>query len=133
MARVTAEEVEEIIEYDDTISLTPFITIANIMVTDNCTGSDYDDTLLMEIERWLSAHFYTIRDQRPASEKAGTVAVSYQYKVDLALNVTTYGQQAMLLDNAGNLAQLNKRIVDGESSTVSISWLGTDYTTEDDE
>lgn len=132
MARVTDAEVEAIIEYDDSIDLTPFILVANIMVTDNCADDDdYDADLLKEIERWLSAHFYHIRDQHVASEKAGTVAVTYQYKVDLALNVTTYGQQAMLLDFNGHLAQLNKRIVDGEAATIQFEWLGQDYSTAD--
>ena len=130
--RVTAEEVEAIIQYDDTIELDPFIEVANQLVTELCTDSDYADDRLTEIERWLSAHFYHIDDQHVADEKAGDVSVSYQYKVDLALNQTKYGQQAMLLDTAGNLAQLNKRILEGESPTVTIAWMGKDYTSDDD-
>jgi len=130
--RVTPAEVEAIIQYDDTIELDPFIEVANQLVTELCTDSDYDDERLTEIERWLSAHFYHIDDQQVANEKAGDVAVSYQYKVELALNVTKYGQQAMVLDTAGNLAQLNKRIIDGESKTVSIVWMGEDYTSDEE-
>ena len=130
MARVGESEVEAIIDYDDLIDLTPFILVANQLVTELCTDSGYDDARLAEIERWLSAHFYHIRDQHVSQERAGEVGVNYQYKVDLALNVTKYGQMAMILDTAGNLAQLNKRIIDGESANISIVWMGEDYDDE---
>lgn len=133
MARVTDAEVEAILDYDDSISLTPFILVANQLVTELCTDSDYTDARLLEIERWLSAHFYSVRDMVVSSEKAASVSQNFQYKVDLALNYTKYGQMAMVIDTVGNLAQLNKRIIDGESATVSIDWLGEDYDTEDDD
>jgi hypothetical protein len=132
MARVTDADVEAIIQYDDSIDLTPFITVANQLVTELCSDSGYSDARLLEIERWLSAHFYHIDDQHVAMEKAGEVTASYQYKIDLAINQTKYGQMAMVLDTAGNLAQLNKRIVDGESASISIGWLGEDYDDEDE-
>ena len=131
--RVTSAEVEEIIEVDSSVSLAPFITVANQLVTELCTDSGYVDARLLEIERWLSAHFVQIREQAVADEKAGTVSQSFQYKIDLLLNQTKYGQMAMLLDTAGNLAQLNKRIEDGKSPTISISWMGEDYDADEDE
>ena len=131
--RVTSAEVEEIIEVDSSVSLAPFITVANQLVTELCTDSGYVDARLLEIERWLSAHFVQIREQAIADEKAGTVSQSFQYKIDLLLNQTKYGQMAMLLDTAGNLAQLNKRIEDGKSPTISISWMGEDYDDDEDE
>lgn len=133
MARVTPAEVEEIIEVDATISLTPFITAANELVTELCTDSGYTDARLLEIERWLVCHFYRTRDPAVDTEKAGSVSVKYQYKLGLMLMETEYGQRAMLLDTAGNLAQLSKQLEDGESATVSINWLGEDYDSEDDE
>ena len=129
--RVTEAEVEAIIDYDDTIELDPFIEVANQLVTELCTDSDYADSRLTEIERWLSAHFYHIRDQHVSAERAGEVGVNYQYKVDLHFNQTKYGQMALLLDTAGNLAQLNKRIKDGEASQALLGWLGIDYNDEE--
>ena len=129
--RVTDAEVKEIIDWDSTISLTPFIEIANSLVTELCTDSGHDAQRLKNIERWLAAHFYHIDDQHISREKAASVGVEYQFKIDLAINQTKYGQQAIVLDTAGNLAQLNKRIVDGEAATVVIGWLGQDYTTAD--
>lgn len=129
--RTTDAEVEAIVEVEDDIALIPFIAAANQLVTELCVDSDYSDARLTMIETWMSAHFYKIRDQAVADEKAGDVGVSYQYKIDLVLFETTYGQMAMALDTAGNLAQLSKRIEEGESASVSIGWLGKDYDTTD--
>ena len=123
--RVTAEEVSQIIEVDSGITtLTPFIATANDLVTELCSGSGYSVTKLALIELWLSAHFYAVRDPRLSSEKAG-VDVAYQHKIDMRLAVTTYGQQAMLIDTAGSLAALNERTGKG-ARTVGVVWLGTD-------
>jgi len=133
MARVTSADVEELIDVDSSISLTPFINIANELVTELCTDSDYTDARLALIEALLAAHFYLMRDQAVDTEKAGSVSVKYQYKIGLMLQQTKQGQTAMLLDTAGNLAALSKRTEDGESASISISWLGEDYDSEDDE
>lgn len=133
MARTTAALVGEIAEVDSTIDLDPFITVANELVTELCTDSSYTDSRLTLIETWLAAHFYQIRDQAVDTEQAGSVRVQYQYKIGLFLQQTKYGQMAMSLDTAGNLAALSKRLEGGESAGISISWLGTDLDTEDDE
>lgn len=125
--RVTETEVEAILDYDDSISLSPFIDAANELVTELCTDSSYSDSRLEEIEKWLSAHFYHIRDQHVSQERAGEVGVNYQYKVDLFFSQTKYGQMAMVLDTKGNIAQLQKRLKEGEASTITLSWLGLDY------
>lgn len=126
MARVTADEVKEIIDVDSSITnLTPFITAANLLVNAECTDSSLSDELLKEIERWLSAHFIAIRDTRSASEGAGSVRISYQYKLGLNLNVTLYGQQCLLLDTSGALARLNKGKVH-----ASVSFVGGDLSDE---
>ena len=109
MARVTDAEVREIIEIDSSITdLTPFITPANLIVTKECTDSSLDAAQLKEIERWLAAHFVAIRDMRSAREQAGQVSIGYQWKLGLNLQVTMYGQQAIMLDTSGALANLNK-------------------------
>lgn len=121
--RVTSEQVQEIVDVDASISLTPFITVANSLVTELCTNSGYADERLALIELWLSAHFYLLRDQVPSSEKAGSVSVNYQYKIDLLFNQTKHGQTALLLDTAGNLALLQKQAKDGPVP-FGVSWLG---------
>ena len=124
--RTTAVAINLIIEIDANISLTPFIEAANALVTECCSGSStYDATRLELIERWLSAHFYTVRDMRAESEKAGSVAEKKQSKVDLGFNTSHYGQMAMRLDTEGGLAALNERILKGKTSAIEFSWLGT--------
>lgn len=127
--RVSDAEVQAIIDVEDVSDdMAPFITAANLLVTAKCSGSGYSTALLKEIERWLAAHFYAIKDPRLVSEKAGTSA-TYQQKVDLGFNVTTYGQQALLLDTAGNLAALNAAVVNKKGGKVGATWLGTAPTT----
>lgn len=128
MARTDSDAVGGIIEVDSNISLTPFIEVANSLVTDLCTNDDYTDAKLELIERWLAAHFYAIRDQRIASETAGPVTETKQYKVGLHLDQTIYGQQAMLIDTEGNLAGLNQRMKGKGPASVGMNWLGSETT-----
>ena len=123
MARTTPELVAGIIEVDTAIDLSPFILPANELVTELCVPAGYSDERLELIERWLSAHFYAIRDPRPVTERAGSVWFTAQSKVDLFLSVTHYGQQAMMLDTAGGLANLNKQKT---RRSLSVHWLGTE-------
>ena len=117
-ARVTEDEVKEIIEVDTSItSIVPFITVANQLVTSECTDSSLTDAILKEIERWLAAHFVAIRDMRRSSEKAGTVAENFQHSLGLNLQVTMYGQQACMLDTSGALLALSK----GSAGTATVT------------
>lgn len=125
MARTTASAVEAIIEVKATVSVTPFIEVANDLVTNVCTASSYSVATLELIERWLAAHFYAIRDPRRESEEADEVAAKFKSKVELGFNVTHYGQMAMRLDTAGNLAALDSRTNKGLATAgVGITWLG---------
>lgn len=125
MARTTPTLVGDIVEVDDTISLVPFIDTASELVTEVCGSAGYSDTRLELIERWLSAHFYKIRDQAVANEKAGPAQTAYQYQVGLGLAQTKEGQQAMILDTKGGLAALSKRTEQGNSQHPGITWLGS--------
>ncbi len=131
MARTTEAAVQGIIEHDSSISLTPFIEIANDLVTSECLDSGYSAARLELIERWLAAHFYAIRDNRVASEGAGSVTTSYQFRVGLNLNVTIYGQQVLLMDTDGNFAALQAQAEGKGPTRASIVWLGK--TTEEQE
>ena len=124
--RTTSAEVQEIVDVESGVDLEPFIIAANELVTECCAGQDYSDTRLAEIERWLAAHFYCIRDARAVSERAGSVGQTLQSKVDLGFDVTHYGQMAMRLDTEGGLAALNERIKTGKRTGVSVTWLGTE-------
>jgi len=123
--RATDDLVNGIIDVDSAISLTPFIAAANALVTECCTGlaEDYTDAHLVVIETWLAAHFYTVRDMRAESEKAGSVSEKFQSKVDIGFSTSHYGQMAMRLDYKGGLARLDNKLKKGIKSP-SVSWLG---------
>jgi len=132
--RTTVSAVEGIIEVDSTTisDITPFIAVANELVTECCASAGYSESRLELLERWLTAHFYAIRDPRVDTEKAGSVSVKYQYKVDLGFNVTTYGQQALLLDTAGGLIELQNALMTGKKKVIpGVTWLGTENWGED--
>lgn len=119
MARTTPDLVAGIIEVDGAIGLTPFITAANALVDEIAEKSGHDADRLQLIETWLAAHFYTVRDPRPTSERASTIEVRYQSAVDLNLNTSHYGQMAMTLDTSGLL-----RAISNGKKRVSAVWLG---------
>jgi len=125
MARTTSEAVAAIVEVDVSISLTPFIEVANALVTECCADA-YDATRLELIERWLAAHFYTVRDMREVSEGAGGVSASYQSAVALGFDSSHFGQMAIRIDTVGGLAALNERVKKGKRVGVVFQWLGTE-------
>jgi hypothetical protein len=124
--RTTQALVEGIIEVDtvNIPDLTPYMTIANALVTECCGSVGYEDDRLELIERWLSAHFYTVRDPRTTSEKAASVSANYQSAVDIGLNSSHYGQTAMRLDTKGGLAALDAASKAGGKKTVQLFNVG---------
>lgn len=133
--RTTSALVEGIIENSESITLTPFISAANMMVTRCCTDltEDYTSDELETIETWLAAHVFTIRDMRPEYERAGSVSEKRQSKVDLGFDTSHYGQQAMRLDYHGGLAKLNEEIKKGKANILITDWLGTEKPTVEDD
>lgn len=103
MSRVTTEEVKEIIQTNMT-DLTPFINVANILVTQKLGASDLDADTLKEIERWLSAHFVSMKERQPISESIGSASMSYAGAYGKGIDETTYGRTAKALDTTGALA-----------------------------
>ena len=127
MARTTSDAVNGILERDATLSLTPFITSANLMVTKHCSGdTDYTSADLEEIERYLAAHFYHVTKTRNDADRAGPVSRTLRSRTGLGLDLTHYGQMAKVLDYKGYLAALDARIKDGISTAIGFNWLGTE-------
>ena len=135
MARTSTALVEGIIENSESITLTPFIDAANMLVTQCCTDltTDYTSAELIIIETWLAAHVFTIRDMRAEYEKAGSVSEKKQSKVNLGFDTSHYGQQAMRLDYRGGLAELNKQAKKGVVKLFVGDWLGTEKPTVSDD
>lgn len=110
MSRCTGAEVKEILDTALTESeIAPFITAANLIVTDMLSSSALSTAMLKEIERWLAAHFVAIRDPRISREKTEEAEATYHGKSDMGLNHTPYGQQVKVLDTTGTMANLGKR------------------------
>jgi len=109
MARVSSSEVQEIVSNPNSVTLTAFITAANILVTKVLGDSGLDADHLKEIERWLAAHFFCVRDPRAAAKGVSNSSVTFQGKTDLGLKHTSYGQQVLILDTTGKLAELGKQ------------------------
>lgn len=129
----TEAEIRKILDVDVSIAdFDPFINAAIAMVTEHCSGIDASSADI--VETWLAAHLICIRDTRPSSEAvtgAAGVSQSFQYKVDLGLACTMYGQTAMQLDPTGGLATWNKKVVSGKAgitTTVGVTWLGEEDT-----
>lgn len=105
--RTTAAAVRKIVKAKASVDLTPFIEAANQLVDDCCSEAGYDSVKERRIETWLAAHFYLVFKPNDLIQIAGTAQHTIESRVDLRLQVTRHGQQALLLDTAGGLAALN--------------------------
>jgi hypothetical protein len=129
--RTSEDQVSAVIDVSSGDDLTAYIDTANTLVTERCTASGYSDLRLELIERWLTAHFYACNRRRTLQEgvSGGANEGFDPIKTDLFFDNTVYGQQALMLDTAGNLAALQNAM-----KTVKIhlpaggkprtSWLG---------
>lgn len=139
----TDDLVASIVETDEDDDLTVFIRSANRLIVRFCAPyliaatppkTLYTTDDLQDIETWLAAHFYACLRRQVRGEQAGTVRSDYESKVDLHLDVTIYGQQAMVLDTNGGLAAWNNTIDNIRAVTAFVEWLGVpDEVTEQEE
>jgi hypothetical protein len=132
MPRTTDELVRSIIDLDEDFDTTPFITDAAALVDEVC-GPYYGEDKLTRIETWVAAHFCAIRAPRKTQlSVGGAITNMYESKVDLGLNLTRYGQQALRLDTGGYLAALDnalkdvKKFLPGGGKKMSMKWIGQD-------
>ena len=110
MPRTTVDLVKSIIFEDDfdIINYDTFIATANMIVNNVvAVNTKYTTTDLQLIETWLAAHLCCINSPRKTQSTISSVQASYEYRVGLGLNLTRYGQQAIMLASYGELANLN--------------------------
>jgi hypothetical protein len=110
--RTTAAEVKQIME-NCTVSdaiVTTLINSANTIVTQVFSDdTDIGDTLLEEIERWLTAHMLASSLSRTTSEeKLGDASVKYTGQWGKKLESTPYGQMCLTLDFTGKMGKIGK-------------------------
>lgn len=122
--RTTAAEVLDIMDSGCTVS-TNIITrliVAASAVVDQVFENDTDigDTLLEEIECWLTAHMIASSVYRTASEEeVGDARVKYTGQFGKKLESTPYGQMVLTLDTTGKMAKMGKS---GASITAITSF-----------
>lgn len=144
MPRTTDEEVRQIIELDDDIDTEPFIEGANEIVTEICASVLQDDGVtpfhtnsrLKLIERWLAAHFAATLGPRAHVEQVGLIRNHFESKVELRLQNSAWGQQALVFDTSGALAAYNNGLdkvtqpefqgVEEPGKKFKIRWLGSE-------
>jgi len=111
MPRVNQAEVKAIISTTE-IDIQPFITAANLVVTNNLSSSGYDVATLKEIERWLAAHFLAVSKEASSTvveHQVGDSRIRYpESSLGAGLKGSRYGHQVLLLDTNGLLAALGK-------------------------
>ena len=111
MERVNSAEVKEIMDNCTTPDATveAMITAANQIVNNVFGTTTHTDELLIEIEKWLSAHMVASTVFRMASdEKVGDASVKYTGQWGKRLESTPYGQMVLLLDTSGKMANTGK-------------------------
>lgn len=120
----TPEEVREVsgttVENLDVHIETAGVIITEYLVPDGRLS----ETVLNTLGKYLASHFAFILGGQVRSETIGATATTFNITTGLGLLSTTFGQQAMLLDFTGTLAQLNSVGVSAGSSTDS----GDQYT-----
>lgn len=121
--RTTQEEVRSVVTSDPNINMAPFIKVASNL-TDRVESQDSDsllsDSLLEDIETWLAAHFYSIRDLAYHEKETGDAKAKFQGKTSMGLDATLWGQQAKTMDLTGTLTRLDT----APRPIASCSWLG---------
>ena len=110
--RATEAEVLEIM-YGTAMTeeeIEPYMVTAYHIVEAWFADAEYSETILTQIEIWLSAHLASMADPNIVSEKFGDAAATYVNKFDLGLDHSRYGQQLRLLDYKGILTGLGAEV-----------------------
>lgn len=108
--RVDNAEVLKIISTSlDTERIDRLIETANLIVNEYLQGEGPSDTLLEEIELYLTAHLVASDDKRTSQESADGLSFRYEGETGMGLESTRYGQHALLLDTTGKLKQISNQ------------------------
>ncbi len=110
--RVTAQEVQHLVTdvgIDD-LDLKLFIEMANLIVEEDLVPATptLSAARLTKIELMLAAHYVVVSDEKGSltSQTTGEATESYHRKTFEGLKMTRWGQQAIVLDITGTLADM---------------------------
>lgn len=120
-------------DYDDVHnpSLQPFVDSATVIVDRVRQGAidkgmDLTAAELELVERWLSAHMYSMSDKPYVSRSTSNSAGAFSGQTGKGFDATLYGQTAMQLDWSGTLKALNI------NARAGAFWLGKNPTDQID-
>lgn len=95
------------------LPLQAYIDTAHVVVEANLAGSGLSEAELIEIEKYLAAHFWAVANPQAESLEAKnfgrSTRVKYRGQSGMGLDFTSFGQQVKLLDRSGRLAALEWR------------------------
>lgn len=121
--RTTVSDVRSVITTDPAIDPYSFIVTASHLV-DHVVSQDTDGVLTAaiqkDIETYIAAHLYALRDPQYRSKSTGSASASFQGQSGMRLDGTDWGQTAITLDLTGTLAALTE----GGPQKVEMHWLG---------
>jgi len=134
--RATIYDVQAVLETDSDIDLYPYIKVASVLTdkVEECAtdrSAALNDEQLHDIETYLAAHLYALRDPQYSSKSTQSASASFQGQTAMKLDYTPFGQMAQVLDTSGCLSAYN---VGARARAV---WLGkppseqTDYEDRD--
>ena len=105
--RVTADDVKLIFQTNMAdANITACITSANALINSQDDLLTLSSALLIEIERWLSAHYASAYDQRISYQSIGDSKFKFQGDYKTSFLSTDYGQRAVDLDSTGTLRDM---------------------------
>ena len=115
MARALLSDVRAILTDDIELTdneLNVFLTTATTLVDAELVGAGLSDALLKEIEKYLAAHFASLKGIRAGISTQRVDDASETYSVAGAnmrsLQGTHFGQAAIALDISGRLADMGR-------------------------
>lgn len=121
--RTTQEEVRVLIPTDSNLSIAPFLDAASALVdyiVTQDTASILTTALKEQIEKWLAAHYYAIRDLQYHERETQDAKGKFQGKTGMGLDATLWGEQAKGFDVTGTLVRLDAK----QRPVASVTWLG---------
>ena len=86
---------------------TSFIFTAHVLIVTMLDGYSLPDELLVEIEKYLAAHYGTLAYPSIQRERLAVMATTIVAKIGLGLQNTRYGQAAISLDPTGVLQEIS--------------------------
>jgi hypothetical protein len=128
MALVAAAEVAAITGIDATSPvMDPAIAAADLIITEEFVSSGLSDVRKTQIELYLAAHFAVVSDgDGPlAQNKIGDAQEGYHNIYSAGLKSTQFGQQALIFDTTGILAEMSSNVESPAKKSALFTVIGT--------